>query len=161
MKFRPKIAIMSAVHDIRRNKHNSVSPSMLSTQEYSAREFNEYLNKLVSVESLRTRICVIYIGSTSRMVSFGHWLIILIIMEFYLNPFRILLFYQRFIGPEFITTFGTCWRLRQSLEYFRSAAYTEEMSTNWRFAGIIRLPFTRFFCFVDLRPLSYSRWTTP
>ncbi|CAI6360927.1 unnamed protein product [Macrosiphum euphorbiae] len=45
MKFRPRVTIMSAVHDIRRNKHNSVSPSTLSAQEYSAKEFNEYLNK--------------------------------------------------------------------------------------------------------------------
>jgi len=47
MKFYPKIAIMSAVHDFRKNKRNSVSPSSNGVREYNANEFNDYLNKLV------------------------------------------------------------------------------------------------------------------
>lgn len=44
---------MSAVHDIRKTKHNSVSPKYCdaTTREYNAKEFNEYLNKLVKVEN--------------------------------------------------------------------------------------------------------------
>lgn len=39
---------MSAVHDFRKNKHNSVSPnSEIKSRDYDAKEFNDYLNKLV------------------------------------------------------------------------------------------------------------------
>lgn len=53
MKFQSRIAIMAGVHDLKKNKHNSISPNSEVIRKYNAKVFNNYLNKLVLVKNIK------------------------------------------------------------------------------------------------------------